>query len=191
MYEDFKKSTAWIETASGKQLHIANPVFDIEDIAYSLSNICRYTGHCKRFYSVAEHSALVSEIMGLIGGSPLEGLLHDATESVLADVSSPIKALLPDYKRLETYLDTAVRAQFNLPPSPTPECKRADTIALYIETQKLVPSMGTDWPCFDDDIKNEGNGMLQISDCVSIYPGAGQPRVWRKIFVDYFRSLTA
>src|SRR5262245_14828098 len=54
--------------------------FTIEDIAHGLSNICRYSGQCKRFYSVAEHSLLVSEVAE---GFEFAALLHDAAEAFI------------------------------------------------------------------------------------------------------------
>lgn len=137
----------WIETCKGRAFYLEAPVFDIEEIAHSLSNVCRYAGHCVRFYSVAEHSYLVSRIMDVLKlGDPLEGLLHDGTESVLADIASPWKALLPDYKRIEHKLDAALRKQFELPPEITDGCKTADWVALAIEAKRLLPSRGRDWP---------------------------------------------
>lgn len=57
-------SEHWIETYTGKQFSLDNPTPDmicLEDIAHSLSMICRYNGHCERFYSVATHSILLAD----------------------------------------------------------------------------------------------------------------------------------
>lgn len=104
-----------ITTLSGKFFDILKPeeyTFDIEEIATSLSNICRYTGHVNSFYSVAEHSVLVSRIVPK--RLALAGLLHDASEAYLGDVSSPLKKLLPEYKRIEERVQQAIAKQFGL-----------------------------------------------------------------------------
>lgn len=94
-----------INTFSGIEFDLLNPNpndIDIEDIAHELSMLCRFNGHCKEFYSVAEHSVYVSyeidEEFALIG------LLHDAAEAYLGDVPTPLKKLLPEFKRADNQL---------------------------------------------------------------------------------------
>lgn len=83
---------SWIQTHTGKKFFPFEPEsqdIDIKDIAHSLSLICRYNGHCKTFYSVAEHCIRVSEIVS--EKNKLWGLLHDAAETYLGDICHPIK----------------------------------------------------------------------------------------------------
>jgi hypothetical protein len=141
--EDYKPDGGFIETASGKHFHIAEPAFDINDIAHALGMKVRYGGHCLRFYSVAEHSVLVSRICEQeCLADPFEGLMHDAHEAYIGDMPSPIKHVLPDFKRLEQRLEHALRDQWALPAAMTPGCKRADLLALYLEAHTLLPSGG-------------------------------------------------
>jgi len=141
--EMYGKDDAWIETVTGGKFYYANPLFDIGEMAHALGNLCRFTGQCRRFYSVAEHSVLVSRIMeDLRLGDPMEGLLHDGVEAYLADVASPAKAVLKDYKALDKALDKAMRKQFALPLEKSEGCVRADWLALYIEARELLPSKG-------------------------------------------------
>lgn len=146
--EHYKRNevSLYIETATGKRFYIDKPEFDIVDIAHALGNQCRYTGHCNRFYSVAEHSVLVARIMEDLNlGDPWEGLMHDAAEAYLTDIASPWKALLPDYKILEARVEKPLRAHFDLPEIMTDGCKRADWLALFIEARSLLPSGAKDW----------------------------------------------
>jgi hypothetical protein len=136
----------YIETASGRRFFIDRPEFHIVDIAHALAHQCRYTGHPRRFYSVAEHSILVSHIMRLLElGDPFEGLMHDGAEAYLSDIAAPWKGLLPDYKKLEQRIEIPMRRALNLPDTITDGCKQADWIALFIEARHLMPSKAADW----------------------------------------------
>lgn len=123
-----------ILTVSGRVLDFTAPdpdVLAIEDIARGLSNTCRFAGQCEQFYSVAQHSLHVSEIVS--DDFALEALLHDATEGFAHDVTSPLKRLLPDYRVIEQRLDAAVRERFGLPPMMSAQVAHADAIMLSTE----------------------------------------------------------
>lgn len=94
--------TREIQCVNGKLLDVDNlvpEVYTISDIAHSLSMLCRYTGHCVHFYSVAQHSVYVS--MMVPEQYAMAGLLHDMGESIVGDMSGPIKKDMHDYKMLE------------------------------------------------------------------------------------------
>lgn len=136
----------YIETFSGNKFFIDDPVFDIKDIAHALSMQCRYTGHTKSFYSVAEHSVLVSTLCELYDlGDPFEALMHDCAEAYLSDIAAPWKALLPDYKVLEARIELPLRKHWGLPAVLSDGVKRADWLALFIEARSLMPSQARDW----------------------------------------------
>lgn len=84
---------------------------DIRDIAHSLAFQCRYGGHCKEFFSVAQHSVLVSK---MCPEHPLWGLLHDASEAYCFDIPYPLKVLLSDYKGIEDKIQMAIAEAFGL-----------------------------------------------------------------------------
>lgn len=135
-----------IETASGAVFHINDPKFDINDIAHALAHQCRYTGHTRYFYSVAEHSVLVAKLVSdLHLGDPFEGLMHDAAEAYLSDIAAPWKVLLPDYKVLEKRIETPLRNHFGLPVTMSDGVKQADWMALFIEAYTLIPSKAAAW----------------------------------------------
>ncbi len=78
----------WIQVRSGRKFHPLDPRpedVDINDIAHALSNLCRFTGHCTDFYSVAQHSVIASQIVP--PASALAALLHDASEAYMGDIS--------------------------------------------------------------------------------------------------------
>ncbi len=142
-----KAEDEYIETASGKNFYLMRPEFDLGDIAHALANQCRYTGHTRRRYSVAEHCVLVSMIMeDQKMGSPFEGLMHDAHEAYISDMASPWKRLLPDYVAHEARIELACRRWAGLPDKISKEAKVADYAALLLEARQLIPSKAKGWP---------------------------------------------
>lgn len=106
----------------------------IEDIARSLSNLCRYNGHVREFYSVAEHCYWVS--LDVPPQDALWGLLHDASEAYLGDLMSPLKYHTPlgeAYRRIEALVMRAVCIRFNLPFEMPSSVARADHALLQRE----------------------------------------------------------
>lgn len=136
----------WILTASGKHVDLADPQpdqIDIRDIAQGLSNEARFNGHTRRFYSVAQHSILVSDLVPR--QHALEGLLHDATEAYMKDIPMPLKHMLPDYKRIEQRVDAVIRAKFGLPAQCSAAVKQADLVMLATERRDLMPDDAAEW----------------------------------------------
>ena len=104
----------WQQTASGRQFFINDPrveEVDIKDIAIALSNQCRYNGHVKQFYSVAQHATEISEWMELDGfgrETCLVGLHHDSAEAYTGDIISQLKYLIPEFRTLEERVESVV-----------------------------------------------------------------------------------
>ncbi|PRD13125.1 hypothetical protein [Pantoea coffeiphila] len=136
----------WINTLSGKHFSFTDTdaeTISIEDIAGALSNLCRFTGHVQDFYSVAQHSMYVSRLVP--PEMALEALLHDAAEAYCGDVSSPLKAFLPDYQVIEHRVDQFIRDKFNLPAAMSAQVKRADLIMLATERRDFDMDDETPW----------------------------------------------
>lgn len=134
-----EQTKSCITTWSGQWFDILKPDqynYDIEEIAHALSNLCRYTGHINKFYSVAEHSVLVSRIVD--PAYALAGLLHDAGEAYLGDVSSPLKVLLPEYKKIENSVERAICLHFGIEHPLPAAIKEADKRMYWQERQSVA-----------------------------------------------------
>lgn len=124
-------------TASGKIIDLLHPSpseITIEDIAKGLSNICRFGGQIKQFYSVAQHSVLVTQL----ANEELRpyALFHDATEAFIGDIIKPLKVIIGDvYAQIEQRFHSAICERFGFDPH-APEweyIKRFDLDALQLE----------------------------------------------------------
>lgn len=142
----------WIETYSGKKMYFLDPksdMIDIKDIAHSLSLQCRFSGHTRIFYSVAEHCIRVSKLLYERSKSDpqvaMQGLLHDATEAYLLDVPSPVKQYLGGYYAIEDTLANAIFKKYGAIFPYFNEVKVADTVMLKNEARNLIPSKGSSW----------------------------------------------
>ncbi|MEJ5079819.1 hypothetical protein [Ochrobactrum sp. MYb379] len=130
----------WLQTFTGRQFWPMDPRADeifIEDIAHSLSMQCRFAGHCKRFYSVAEHSILLSRQMP--EKFKLWALLHDASEAYLVDVPRTVKPFLPGYKQAENAVMAAICERFGLVNEMPTELKAADRAIIGDERSNMAP----------------------------------------------------
>ena len=115
--------------------------FTIRDIAKGLSNTCRFGGQCPRFYSVAEHSVLMSHCVA--DEFAFEALMHDAAEAFICDMPKPLKMLLPDYRLVEDRVEAAVATRFGFPEKKTPAVKEMDIRMLAAEQQQVMGNSHT------------------------------------------------
>lgn len=130
-----------ILVSSGTLIDLRDPrpeFICLTDIATALSRLCRFTGHTSDFYSVAQHAVLVSRVCAAKDAK--WGLLHDAAEAYLGDVSTPLKRLLPEYARLERRWLDAIAERFSLPSYRIPpSVDEADRLLLNAELGSLFP----------------------------------------------------
>ena len=112
----------WLQTFTAKRFYPMAPRsedVDIRDIAHGLSQICRFSGQCRDFYSVAEHSVIVAGQVALKAPSDywqqLRALLHDASEAYLLDIPRPVKLLIPNYKEAENRVSLVIAEALHIP----------------------------------------------------------------------------
>jgi len=139
-----EKIQGYLSLAGGERLNLLAPEpskMKIKGIASALSKICRFSGQISEFYSVAQHSVFVSQLVP--EEYALIGLLHDATEAYTADMPKPIKQLMPEYEVLEDRMYKALATKFTLPPVIPEVVHIADRIAVITEARDL--QNGDNW----------------------------------------------
>ncbi len=137
---------SWIQTYTGRKFYSVDPRaedIDVRDIAHSLSNLCRFNGHCLRYYSVAEHSVRVAR--ALPSELSLWGLLHDAGEAYLTDLPRPVKQFLPQFSELEDRVLCRVAERFGLSWPMPAAVKHADNVLLATEARDLMAPPPEAW----------------------------------------------
>lgn len=139
----------WMETYTGKKFYPLNPRaedIDIIDIAHSLSLQCRYSGHCKFFYSVATHCCILSDYcLGPNKKEALTALLHDASETYFSDIPRPIKYRTKVLKEIEAVLDAVILPKFGLEPVLPGWMKEIDSRILCDERLQVMTTHHNIW----------------------------------------------
>jgi hypothetical protein len=133
----------WMITHSGRRFWPLDPrptEIDFRDIAHALSLICRYGGHVRRFYSVAEHSVLMARWFLERGDFTWAryALLHDGPEAYIGDMVRPLKGSMTLFRSVDRQIERAIflRAGLGADPLP-PEVKAADEAILGDEVRAL------------------------------------------------------
>jgi hypothetical protein len=139
-----------IETFTGKFFDYDEPAAEqvcVEDIAHALSQVCRFGGHTRTFYSVAEHCVLASRLLENTSAHDyrLAALLHDAHEAYLGDLPTPLKnAIGPPYHEMVGATDVAIAEACGLKAADfkSGPVVWADAVALRLEAHKLKHTRG-------------------------------------------------
>lgn len=167
-----------ILTEAGREFDFLHPQFyayDIDEIAHALSNLCRFTGHTREFYSVAQHSVLVANQFSPDDPDGVfAGLMHDAAEAFVGDVSTPLKVRLKDYGIIEAVVQGAINTHFLVANGYHNEIKEYDLRALATEKRDLMPHTDTVW----DVLK----GVVPLDERIIPLP----PREAKRLFLDLF-----
>lgn len=128
--------TARLQTYTGR---VVNPLdlqpddIDIYDIAHSLACVNRFGGHARRPISVAQHSVHVSTLVP--PEHALQGLLHDAAEAYLGDVTKWLKQTeaMAGYRAAEDRAWAVIARAFGVPEELAPEVEAADIFMVRLE----------------------------------------------------------
>ena len=144
--------TAVIQTFSGRLINLYDPQpddIDLIDIAHHLSHICRFGGATRVFYSVAEHSVHVAQLVP--DSLRAAALLHDASEAYIGDLRTPLKQTLPSYQYVEQLITSAIMRRFDLDVRASDQqvIKHADLVMLATERMRLMPDDGQAWEILD------------------------------------------
>ena len=152
----------WTLSASGKKFYYLEPTVDMvdqQDIVHHTSNICRFTGAVSQFYSVAQHSVFVAQIVKKMlddegvdrtveyWDQVLAALLHDSAEFIVNDIATPLKhAIRGKYDWIESGILRVIFEKYGVDWGyHNAALKEADNIALQVERYYLMPDH-KDWP---------------------------------------------
>lgn len=193
------REVSTIQLLSGEFFDYLAPwdkVPSIEDIAAGLANTCRFAGQLRpeSFYSVAQHSVLVSYLVR--PELAYQGLMHDAPEAVLHDIASPLKRLLPDYRKIEDEVSFYVRVAYGLPGHLDPEVKVADLQALSVEQRYIRGDSTEGWTILQGVREITLNELYRLvpGGARGHYGGAGyfplQPKAAYELFMNRYKELT-
>lgn len=150
----------WIQTWSGRTFFPTDPrpedVF-IEDIANALSKICRFGGHVRKFYSVAQHCVLGAlELEKRLPHGPcLAFLLHDASETYVQDIPRPLKHQeeMSEYRKIEDRVSQVIYGKYC---QPDWLCygalKEMDNALLATEKRDLMAPCSYHWSNLPDPL---------------------------------------
>lgn len=135
-----RRNGDFIITYTGRQFWPLDPCpngIDILDIAHALSNVCRFTGHTRFHYSVAQHSVIASRQFNRYPEN-MQALLHDSAEAYICDMAKPVKRFINGYDEIEAKLMFTICEKFLLPwPFPA-AIKDADNKMLWTEKRDLM-----------------------------------------------------
>lgn len=147
--EDTDRGT-WLQTSSGGRFYPLDPretEVELVDIAHGLANQCRFSGQTSLFWSVAQHSLVMSTLAEARYDREMAriALMHDAAEAYIGDMIRPLKVVMPEFCRIEARVWRAIARRFGLPGRLPPEIKQLDNIVLATEKAALMPRSEA-WP---------------------------------------------
>lgn len=173
----------WMQTYTGATfypLHAESLDVRIEDIEHALAHQCRFGGHCREFYSIAQHCVLASYIVPK--HDAFAALMHDSPEAYVGDVPRPLKMCLGnDYKHIERGVARVVGKRFGVDLVSLPySVKRADLVLLATERRDLMTHAEVDWDPLPDP----------LIDTIIPWEPREAKRIFRARFDELYRDLS-
>ena len=169
----------YVSTFLGNRFYLTRPHIDdvaIEDIAHGLAYQCRFNGQTQDFYSVAQHSLIVMQIVP--EEYRLAALLHDAAEAYLGDMVKPLKNLFPEFSTIEARVMEIIGHRFGVDLANLhPSIKQADRIALATEKRDLMPHSTEPWAYLV--------GIEALPESIEPMP----PQTAKQTFLDTFAQI--
>jgi len=165
-------------TFTGKQIDILHPTpndIDIRDIAHGLSLLCRFSGQCDEFYSVAEHSLLASSLVDNVKNKKA-ALLHDAAEAYIGDLITPVKKIADFYRNVESKFNGCIKKALKIDPVFPSIIKDVDNRMFKLEVKHLLPNHPL----------HARYAMLHYSTCLKLLT----PKKAERLFLCTFNFLT-
>jgi hypothetical protein len=137
-----QRAGEWMITFTGRRFWPLDPRAEdvsFRDIGHGLSLVCRYGGHVRRFYSVAEHCTLLATWFESRQETVLArwALLHDAAEAYIGDIIRPLKPWLPEFAVVEHQIERAIFARAGLFGEIPPQVHAADKAIISDEGREL------------------------------------------------------
>lgn len=174
--------SSFIEMFSGTMFSLENPqAKDVKliDIAWHLSNICRFGGGTDSFYSVAQHSVLASKVAS--PKAAIAALMHDSAEAYVGDNATPMKRHIPEIAYLEGEIIKVIfeRFCFTFSPAVIQEVETIDRQLMATERIQLTRNHESKWECLKD---------VPLLD-INIRPWL--PYEARRRFLERFHALTS
>ena len=173
-----------IEMYDGRRWPGAMP--SLEAVAHSLSMTCRFGGHTRDFYSVAEHSVLVREAVARDFDSlelEFSALMHDAVECVLIDMPHPLKPLFPAFAAMEEEVENEIMAHFGAKWDAETKTiiKLYDRASCLAEATELMPSGGAGYDVASD------KQAVRIAEGITV--ACLQPRAAEELFLTHYDEV--
>lgn len=152
----------------------------IGDIAAALSKVCRFAGHVRRFYSVAQHAVNASRIVA--AEHAFDALMHDTAEAFTNDIPTPLKYAVPMFKDLEVRIEAAMAERFGFTYPLSDAVRLADAQMLAIEKIELKRDYSI-WSVL------EGVETREVEHLVDMSPMS--PERAEEAFLARFRELSS